>query len=179
MLNILTCIRSHAYHSAVHFWHLISSVNVCQKNRMTCDVFCMCKQIMIMSTCTYNWHVSYEYKTMLVKDLKDWLKCRQQSRLYEKGELQIWLEWFKHWINFFYYYRQNRKLSFPVPESDSVISFAKFPVKWRIMQFFYLLCSQFRQKNRFDLNDLNINAIKLCLISWICNPLFQYISPWK
>ena len=33
-----------------------------------------------------------------------------------------------------------------VPESDSAISVPKFPVKWRIMQFFYLLCSQFRQK---------------------------------
>ena len=33
-----------------------------------------------------------------------------------------------------------------VPESNSGISFSKFPVKWRIMQFFYLLCSQFRQK---------------------------------
>ena len=45
---------------------------------------------------------------------------------------------------FYYYHRQKRKWSFPVPESD--ISFSKFPVKWRILQFFYLLCSQFRQK---------------------------------
>jgi hypothetical protein len=47
---------------------------------------------------------------------------------------------------FFFYYRQNRKQLFPVPESDSGISISIFPVKWRIMQFFYLLCSQFRQK---------------------------------
>jgi hypothetical protein len=39
-----------------------------------------------------------------------------------------------------------QKFSFPVPESDSGISFSKFSVKWRIMQFFCLLCSQFRQK---------------------------------
>jgi hypothetical protein len=50
------------------------------------------------------------------------------------------------------YYRQNRKWSFPVPESD--ISFSKFLVSHRLLklfydentQFFYLLCSQFRQK---------------------------------
>jgi hypothetical protein len=30
----------------------------------------------------------------------------------------------------------------PIP----VFNFSKIPVKWRIMQFFYLLCSQFRQK---------------------------------
>jgi hypothetical protein len=29
---------------------------------------------------------------------------------------------------------------------NPIFSFSKFPVKWRIMQFFYLLCSQFRQK---------------------------------
>jgi hypothetical protein len=39
-----------------------------------------------------------------------------------------------------------------VPESDSGILFPKFPVKWRIMQFFYLLCSQFRQKDSSWIN---------------------------
>jgi len=29
---------------------------------------------------------------MLVKNLKHWFKCRKQSRLYEKGELQFWLQ---------------------------------------------------------------------------------------
>ena len=50
-------------------------------------------------------------------------------------------------IIFFFYYRHNRKY-------DSGISFSKFPVSrhlfWscfmRVTQFFYLLCSQFRQK---------------------------------
>jgi hypothetical protein len=40
------------------------------------------------------------------------------------------------------------------PEYDSVISFSKFPVSrhllklflWQVAQFFYILCSQFRQK---------------------------------
>ena len=53
-----------------------------------------------------------------------------------------------------FYYRQNRKQLFPVPESYSCISFSKFSVSrhllklfyGRVTQFFYLLCSQFRQK---------------------------------
>jgi hypothetical protein len=57
-------------------------------------------------------------------------------------------------IHFFFYYRQNRKWSFPVPESNSGISFSKFSVSRHLLklfydentQFFYLLCSQFRQK---------------------------------
>ena len=50
-------------------------------------------------------------------------------------------------INFFFlFFLLSAKLEIVVPESDSGISFSKFLVKWRIMQFFYLLCSQFRQK---------------------------------
>ena len=57
-------------------------------------------------------------------------------------------------IFYFFYYWQNRKQLFPVPESDSGISFSKFPVSRHLLklfydentQFFYLLCSQFRQK---------------------------------
>jgi hypothetical protein len=55
---------------------------------------------------------------------------------------------------FFFYHRQNRKWSFLVPESNSGISFSKFLVSRHLLklfydentQFFYLLCSQFRQK---------------------------------
>ena len=56
-------------------------------------------------------------------------------------------------LNFFFNYRQNQKWSFPVPESDSGISFSKFPVSRHLLklfydelQFSYLLCSQFQQK---------------------------------
>ena len=47
---------------------------------------------------------------------------------------------------FFFLLLLSAKPEIVVPESDSGISFSKLPVKWRIMQFFYLLCSQFRQK---------------------------------
>ena len=51
-------------------------------------------------------------------------------------------------------YCHTAKPEIVVPESDSGISFTKFPVNhhlfwsflWRVTQFFYLLCSQFRQK---------------------------------
>ena len=49
-------------------------------------------------------------------------------------------------IFFFFLFLLSAKPEIVIPESDSGISFSKFPVKWRIMQFFYLLCSQFRQK---------------------------------
>ena len=38
---------------------------------------------------------------------------------------------------FFFYYRQNRKQSFPVLESDSGISFSKFPVSRHLLKLFY------------------------------------------
>ena len=46
-------------------------------------------------------------------------------------------------INFFFFnYRQNQKQSFPVPESDSGISFTKFPVSCHLLKLFYdELCS--------------------------------------
>jgi hypothetical protein len=52
------------------------------------------------------------------------------------------------------FYYVSAKPEIVVPESDSGISFSKFPVSRRLlklfydenMQFFYLLCSQFRQK---------------------------------
>jgi hypothetical protein len=47
---------------------------------------------------------------------------------------------------FFFFFWLSAKPEIVVPESDSYILFLKFTVKWRIMQFFYLLCSQFRQK---------------------------------
>ena len=46
----------------------------------------------------------------------------------------------------FIFFLLSAKPEIVVPESDSGISFSKFSVKWRIMRFFYLLCSQFRQK---------------------------------
>ena len=49
--------------------------------------------------------------------------------------------------SFFFLLLLSAKPEIVVPESDSGISFSKFPVKWRNMQFFYLLCSQFRQKS--------------------------------
>ena len=43
-------------------------------------------------------------------------------------------------LNFFFYYRKNRKYLFPVPESD--ISFSKFPVSRHFLKLFYdELCS--------------------------------------
>jgi hypothetical protein len=52
------------------------------------------------------------------------------------------------------FFLQSAKPEIVVPESDSGISFSKFPVSRRLLklfydektQFFYLLCSQFRQK---------------------------------
>ena len=43
-----------------------------------------------------------------------------------------------------FFFLLSAKPEIVVPGSG--ISFSKFLVKWRIMQFFYLLCSQFRQK---------------------------------
>ena len=37
---------------------------------------------------------------------------------------------------YFFYYRQNRKQSFPVPESDSGISFSKFRVSRHLLKLF-------------------------------------------
>ena len=49
----------------------------------------------------------------------------------------------------FFYYGQNRKYSVPIPVFHFRISgkpsFVE-AVLWRVTQFFYLLCSQFRQK---------------------------------
>ena len=44
----------------------------------------------------------------------------------------------------FYFFLLSAKPEIVVPGSG--ISFSKFLVKWRILQFFYLLCSHFRQK---------------------------------
>jgi hypothetical protein len=49
-------------------------------------------------------------------------------------------------IFFYFFFLLSAKPEIVFPESDSGISFSNFPVKWRIMQFFYLLCSQFWQK---------------------------------
>jgi hypothetical protein len=43
-----------------------------------------------------------------------------------------------------FFFLLSTKPEIVVPGSG--IQFSKIPVKWRIMQFFYLLCSQFRQK---------------------------------
>jgi hypothetical protein len=61
--------------------------------------------------------------------------CQKKSRVGRSGL-----------IFFFFFFLLSAKPEIVVPESDSVISFSKFLVKWRNMQFFYLLCSQFRQK---------------------------------
>ena len=47
----------------------------------------------------------------------------------------------------------------------SGISFSKFPVKWRILQFFYLLCSQFRQKAS---SWINKTLLLVKQQKWLC-----------
>jgi hypothetical protein len=112
-------------------------------------------------------------------------------------------------INNFFYYRQKWKWLFPVLESDSGISFSKFPVSRHLLklfydentQFFYLLCSQFRQKtsgwinktlllikqhitymniNRYANIDKFVNIRYIFLLAcWAYSWLFQLVQMWK
>jgi hypothetical protein len=63
----------------------------------------------------------------------------------------------RHWIFFPPYYQQNRKCRSGIRFRYFIFEISGKPsfveaVLWRVMQFFYLLCSQFRQKTSSWIN---------------------------
>ena len=75
-------------------------------------------------------------------------------------------------INFFLLLSAKPEIVVP----DSGISFSKFSVEWRIMQFFYLLCSQFRQKASSWINKTLLLVKRQKWLSEFCVKMHRVAS---